>query len=101
MDKVKIVVTLMKIKGLMRKFAEKHKSIPQEVETRFNSKFQMIKIFSDMFENLKTFSLIDKELQISLLSVNEEILKETLKQNVEKYFKIHLIHKIAIFSTQN
>jgi hypothetical protein len=149
MDKVKIVVTLMKRKGLMRKFAEKHKSIPQEVETRFNSKFQMIKVFSDMFENLKTFSLIDKELQISLLSVNEEILKEilplleilntstqyisqntvptvhavilikrrilaqleveetdneiikilkeTLKQNVEKYFKIHLIHKIAIF----
>jgi hypothetical protein len=25
------------------------------------------------------------------------LLKETLKQNVEKYFKIHLIHKIAIF----
>jgi hypothetical protein len=60
----------------MRKFSEKHKSIPQEAETRFNSKFQMTKIFSDMFENFKKFSLIDKELQISFLPVNEEILKE-------------------------
>jgi hypothetical protein len=30
-----------------------------------------------------------------------KILKVTLKQNVEKYFKIHLIHKIAIFTIQN
>jgi hypothetical protein len=38
LDRVKNIITLMKRKGLMRDFELKFKSIPQEVETRFNYK---------------------------------------------------------------
>jgi hypothetical protein len=38
----------------------------------------MLKVFAEQYENLKEFIKIDKELQISVSSVNEEIVKEIL-----------------------
>jgi hypothetical protein len=48
----------------MRKFAEKHRAILQEIETRFNSTYHLLKVFAEQYENLKEFIKIDEELQI-------------------------------------
>jgi hypothetical protein len=60
-DCIKGVDGSIKRKGLMRKFAQKHRAIPQEIETRFNSTYQ---VFAEQYENLKEFIKIGKELQI-------------------------------------
>ncbi len=58
----------MKRKGIKRKFAENFKSIPQSIETRFNSIYLMLKIFVEVYDNLKEFlSSIKNYSQISFL----------------------------------
>jgi len=68
----------MKRKGLMRDFELKFKSIPQEVETRFNSKYHMINTFIDVYGNLKYFAKIDKHLLLEVLSIDEAIVKDII-----------------------
>jgi hypothetical protein len=68
----------MKRKGLMRDFELKFKSIPQEVETRFNSKYHMINAFIDVYENLKEFAKVDKDLVLEVLSIDEAVLKDII-----------------------
>jgi hypothetical protein len=62
-EKVKDLVTLMKRKGIVRKFTENFKSIPQSIETRFNSIYLMLKVFVEVCDNLKEFLVIDKKLK--------------------------------------
>ncbi len=45
----------MKRKGTMRKFAENLKTIPKSIETRFNSIHLMLKIFVEVYDDLKEF----------------------------------------------
>ncbi len=78
LDRVKNIITLMKRKGLMRDFELKLKSIPQDVETRFNSKYHMINAFIDVYENLKDFAKVDKDLLLEVLSIDEAILKDII-----------------------
>jgi hypothetical protein len=54
-EKVKDLVTLMKRKGTMRKFAENLQTIPKSIETRFNSIYLMLKIFVEVYDALKEF----------------------------------------------
>jgi hypothetical protein len=75
-EKVKDLVTLIKRKGIMRKFAQNFKSIPQSIETRFNSIYLMLKIFVEVYDNLKEFLVIDRKLQSDLLLIDEDIIKE-------------------------
>jgi hypothetical protein len=37
----------------MRKFAQKHRAIPQEIETRSNSTYHLLKVFAEQYENLR------------------------------------------------
>jgi uncharacterized membrane-anchored protein YhcB (DUF1043 family) len=55
-DDIKEIVTTMKRKDLMRQFSEKYRAIPQEVETRFNSTYNLLKDFVEQYENLKKFT---------------------------------------------
>jgi hypothetical protein len=75
-EKVKDLVTLMKRKGIVRKFAENFKSIPQSIETRFNSIYLILKTFVEVCDNLKEFLLIDKKLESDRLLIDEDIIKE-------------------------
>ncbi len=56
MDDIKEIVTTMKRKDLMRQFSEKYRAIPQEVETWFNSTYNLLKDFVEQYENLKKFT---------------------------------------------
>jgi hypothetical protein len=75
-EKVKDLVTLMKRKGIVRKFAENFKSIPQSIETRFNSIYLILKIFVEVCDNLKELLVIDKKLKSDRLLIDEDIIKE-------------------------
>ncbi len=89
-EKVKDLVTLMKRKGIVRKFAENFKSIPQSIETRFNSIYLMLKVFVEVCDNLKEFLVIDKKLKWDHPLIDEDIIKE-LVPLLEILYKTTLI----------
>ncbi len=61
-EKVKDLVSLMKCKGIMRKFAENFKSIPQSIETRFKFIYLMLKVIVEVYDNLKEYLVNDEKL---------------------------------------
>ena len=72
---LKTLVTNVKHKRLVRKFAQNFKAIPEEVETRFNSIYRMIKVFLQVYNDLKT-STIDRDLQLKLVSIDEKMMRD-------------------------
>jgi hypothetical protein len=84
----------MKRKGIKRKFAENFKSIPQSIETRFNSIYLMLKVFVEVYDNLKEFLVIDKKLQSDLLLIDEDIIKELVPL-------LEIFDKTALIASQN
>jgi hypothetical protein len=152
---VKEIITLLKRSCKMRDLSKLGLYLPQEVETRFNSKYKMLKEFMLKFENIRSYAFENNNLNLGslilginmkiikplveilenfntateLLSYNEkptlnlvlplrqkllttceinesDILeikefKSVLKCNIEKYYKISDIHKIATFLDPN
>ncbi len=78
MDDIKEIVTTMKTKGLMRQFSENYRAIPREIETRFNSTYNSLKVFVKQYKNLKEFTKRDKELPVNIISVKEEVIEKVL-----------------------
>ncbi len=78
----------------MRQFSQKYRAIPQQIETD-----NLLKVFVEQYQNLKEFN---KRTNLSNLEIDKnesktvQTFKNILKSNVEKYLKIHFIHKFAL-----
>jgi hypothetical protein len=152
---VKEIITQLKRSCKMRELSKLGLSVPQEVETRFNSKYRMLHQFMLKFENIRSYAfdnnnsnlgslilginmkiikpLVEilknfntatellsynekptlnlvlplKQKLLTICEVNENDImeikhfKSVLKSNIEKYYKISDIHKVATFLDPN